>query len=649
MSSRDTWLNVLTGISQGSFDKIYLRDASGNMVDLLTLLGSLGSVTDVISNSSELVVTTNGTTKILTLNLGGYVTSTALTNALAAYTDTTALTTFLGAKQNTLTAGTGIAISGATISSTHTPIILQLDGTTQSGATTLNFVGNNASFASNVLNISRMAWQDALTLRYSNSASDKNLSQGSAGELLWNGLEVQLRQNAFHQINVAAPLTVSGSNSITLDTLWKPSTVTVGTGIQAVASDANGTLQLNLTGTESRSQLKLIDSQNVVRSIVPSITGALTYNSSTLVDLTYLSSNFSTTASVNTSLAAKQPTLTTGAGTFLNGATISSYTLRWNGSSTPSVATAIQELHWDNYTMTETVNIGTGKIELTIGHPTDMATQTWTNTQLALKANDNEVSTAFAGVQVQLAAKAETSAMTSALAGKQAAITGDLNVPGTCNVTQALTTPSLKVNFPGGNGRLHVLGDASLQTEVLLRTEIGYGQGDAMTVHKIGGGAYVGIRNYYPSEALHVGGNILASGSITGSTKSFDITHEGREGYRLRHWCMEGDVPGGSLLYKRSVIADKAGVTDLIMPSWFGWLAKDVMVFCNGFRHHGTAWGERDELDPCVIHLNVSKGGIYNIMVTADRNDVCATTMCPQQIEYIPEKPEEPPPPFPTV
>ena len=70
MSSYDTWLNVLTGISQGSFDKIYLRDASGNMVDLLTLLGTLGGgITDVISQSSELVVTTNGSTKILTLNL----------------------------------------------------------------------------------------------------------------------------------------------------------------------------------------------------------------------------------------------------------------------------------------------------------------------------------------------------------------------------------------------------------------------------------------------------------------------------------------------------------------------------------------------------------------------------------------------------
>ena len=73
------------------------------MVDLLTLLGSIGGgITDAISQSSELVVSTNGTTKILTLNLGRYVTNAALTNALAAYTDTTALTTLLGAKQNTL-------------------------------------------------------------------------------------------------------------------------------------------------------------------------------------------------------------------------------------------------------------------------------------------------------------------------------------------------------------------------------------------------------------------------------------------------------------------------------------------------------------------------------------------------------------------
>ena len=117
MSSRETWLNVLTGISQGSFDKIYLRDANGNVVDLLTLLGSLGSVTDVISKSSELVVTTNGTTKILTLNLRRIC-------------DQHCISKCVGSLHR------HDCPNDHHILYTHTPITLQLDGTTQSGATT---------------------------------------------------------------------------------------------------------------------------------------------------------------------------------------------------------------------------------------------------------------------------------------------------------------------------------------------------------------------------------------------------------------------------------------------------------------------------------------------------------------------------------
>ena len=30
------------------------------------------------------------------------------------------------------------------------------------------------------------------------------------------------------------------------------------------------------------------------------------------------------------------------------------------------------------------------------------------------------------------------------------------------------------------------------------------------------------------------------------------------------------------------------------------------------------------------------KKGKYNIMILADRNDKCATTMCPQEVEYTP-------------
>ena len=84
-----------------------------------------------------------------------------------------------------------------------------------------------------------MACQDRVVLPYSNAASDKDLEQGSAGQLPWNSADV------------------------------------------AMASDLLG----------------------------------------------------------------KQDALTAGAGVFLTGATISSYGLRWNGTSTPTVPTAIQELH----------------------------------------------------------------------------------------------------------------------------------------------------------------------------------------------------------------------------------------------------------------------------------------------------------------
>ena len=66
MSSYDTWHNLLSGISQGSFDKIYIRDANGNMVDILTLLaGAGGTVT-----SATLPLSINS--GALSLDLSGF-------------------------------------------------------------------------------------------------------------------------------------------------------------------------------------------------------------------------------------------------------------------------------------------------------------------------------------------------------------------------------------------------------------------------------------------------------------------------------------------------------------------------------------------------------------------------------------------------
>ena len=51
--------------------------------------------------------------------------------------------------------------------------------------------------------------------------------------------------------------------------------------------------------------------------------------------------------------------------------------------------------------------------------------------------------------------------------------------------------------------------------------------------------------------------------------------------------------------------------------------------------------GEQDDSDKNIINITTSQGGIYNIMITADRDDECATTMCPQELEYIPTPPQQ--------
>ena len=165
---------------------------------------------------------------------------------------------------------------------------------------------------------------------------------------------------------------------------------TANSGLTSVGSAANGTVVFG------------VDSGIVaLRSWV---TGEISSAAHSISDVTGL----------QTALDAKQATLSVGAGCFLSGSTISSYTLRWNGSSVPSNPNVIQELHWSNYTVAQTVNIGTGKVELTIGHPTGMATQTYVNSQIAAATHTISDVT---GLQTALGSKALDSDVTTAFAG----------------------------------------------------------------------------------------------------------------------------------------------------------------------------------------------------------------------------------------
>ena len=134
--------------------------------------------------------------------------------------------------------------------------------------------------------------------------------------------------------------------------------------------------------------------------------------------------------------------------------------------------------------------------------------------------------------------------------------------------------------------------------------------------------------------------NIYASGAINGATKSFEIPHPdpNKSNMRLRHWCMESDIPGGSVIYKRQITSTKAQTIIFTMPSWFKFLTKNVIIFCSPYEHFGNAWGKY--IDNNIIEIHTNKDGKYNIMILADRNDKSAK-MCEKEIEYIPKSVEQ--------
>ncbi len=141
--------------------------------------------------------------------------------------------------------------------------------------------------------------------------------------------------------------------------------------------------------------------------IVVEVNDLSSYSTATAVNtaITTALASYTTTAALIILLNAKQAALTASTGIFLNGATISSYGLRWNTNSTPTLT--IDDLHFDGYMVTETLNLSTNKVELKVGAPTDMATQTWASTQLATK---------------------------------QSSITADLNVPGELTLSTSSAT-----------------------------------------------------------------------------------------------------------------------------------------------------------------------------------------------------------------
>ena len=159
MAAYSTFTNLLRGEDHGDFHSLrFLRNGTHQEINAV-LNGIGGGGGGAVSSATLPLSITNF---VLSIDLSSYsntvAMNTAISNVLAAYTDTTGLTTLLANKLDTLNAGSNVTITGSgasrTISTTGgSSLILQLDGVTQAAATTLDFVGNNASFANGVLSL----------------------------------------------------------------------------------------------------------------------------------------------------------------------------------------------------------------------------------------------------------------------------------------------------------------------------------------------------------------------------------------------------------------------------------------------------------------------------------------------------------------
>jgi len=86
---------------------------------------------------------------------------------------------------------------------------------------------------------------------------------------------------------------------------------------------------------------------------------------------------------------------------------------------------------------------------------------------------------------------------------------------------------------------------------------------------------------------LQVLEDLTITGTMTAATKSFDIKHPDpdKPDYRLRHWCIESDKPGGMVMYTRQMKATKAQTITFEMPDWFQHLVQNVIIFCSPYEH----------------------------------------------------------------
>ncbi len=579
-----------------------------------------GGITTLVAAGGGITITGSGVSRTLTVDLTALATSASVTTLLANYVLASAYNTAMASKIDSVTVTAPLVVSGTGTSRALSTLWKPSQLTLGTGL----FGLASDTLGTYALSLTGTESRSALTLQDTNAAT-RDLTSDTSGNLLWNSAQVALdSQLASKQDNLTAGTNISivgntisaaaGATQawVTANFLSPLNQGTVGVlpGLQSTMTANTWIIGLDHP-LDKRLAFNILDSNNVSRSLTGDTSGKILYDSAPLA--------------TETQLATKQDTLTAGTGISLSGTTISSYNLpavqqsvgipllapthmpprvghgTWTDNGTDATISVGQnppvgQEHWNLYSCPANDTI-TFSMDVKLGTATNVVLLWWT------EMGTVQVFDASNGLNTSTFTKCSCTYTN----GTASAVSRDWTIGNYWD------TNTLAWNTTQTSGTLIV---------------------DNFTV------------TTGSNTVVAVSGDLSVTGSITGSTKSFLIPSpvpSRSDTHCLRHWCIEGDQAGGGVMYRRTLYCQK-GNNILTMPSWFEFLCKDVICFSSPAGHHfGLSWAAQNEDEPNQIVIGASKEGNYNILITASRNDHCATKICPQEVEYcvVPEIIEE--------
>jgi hypothetical protein len=116
---------------------------------------------------------------------------------------------------------------------------------------------------------------------------------------------------------------------------------------------------------------------------------------------------------------------------------------------------------------------------------------------------------------------------------------------------------------------------------------------------------------------LYVAGTGLWAQVVAGASKPFDIAHQSKPGWRLRHRAAES--PQAQVFYHFKLDCVE-GANTVVLPEYYSWLATDPIVHVTPYKCFGAGWGDVDEAGK-VLTVTVNMPGSYRVTLFAARQD----------------------------